>query len=178
MSDDATLMEKKSRKIVNKISPYLNEYITAAGENSVLDIITKALLEERAAPTGREAAGGQTSEGSSSMASAREELRREVLEEAAQLAFDMAARCGYKPDHDACDYFGCFDIQRLGESIRALASRPEKGREAVAPPELRKVLEAGLALVESTVVHVSHGGPTRADAEKWIQEARNVLGKS
>jgi hypothetical protein len=41
--------------------------------------------------------------------------------------------------------------------------------------KLREVLQSGLALVESAFAHVSHGGPTRADAEKWIQEARNAL---
>lgn len=35
-----------------------------------------------------------------------------------------------------------------------------------------KVLEDGLALVESAFAHVSHGGPTRADAEKWIKRAK------
>ena len=45
-----------------------------------------------------------------------------------------------------------------------------------APGEgLAAVLERGLALVESAFAHVSHGGPTRADAEKWIEEARNAL---
>jgi hypothetical protein len=36
----------------------------------------------------------------------------------------------------------------------------------------RKVLERGIALVESAFAHVSHGGPTRADAEKWLSEAK------
>lgn len=40
----------------------------------------------------------------------------------------------------------------------------------------RKVLESGLALVESSFAHVSHGGPTRAEAEQWLKEARNVFG--
>jgi hypothetical protein len=41
--------------------------------------------------------------------------------------------------------------------------------------QLRESLEKGLALVESAFSHVSHGGPTRADAEKWIGEARAAL---
>jgi hypothetical protein len=40
---------------------------------------------------------------------------------------------------------------------------------------LRKVLEAGLALVESADAHVSHGGPTKADAQNWILLARKAL---
>jgi len=39
----------------------------------------------------------------------------------------------------------------------------------------RKALESGLALVESAFAHVSHGGPTRADAEKWIAEAKSAI---
>jgi hypothetical protein len=39
----------------------------------------------------------------------------------------------------------------------------------------RKVLESGVALVESAFAHVSHGGPTRADAEKWLTEAKFFL---
>jgi hypothetical protein len=43
---------------------------------------------------------------------------------------------------------------------------------------LRKVLEAGLALVKSADAHVSHGGPTKADAQKWILLAHKTLAGS
>ena len=43
---------------------------------------------------------------------------------------------------------------------------------------LRGELEAGLQLVESAFAHVSHGGPTRTDAEKWINHARAALAAS
>jgi hypothetical protein len=36
-------------------------------------------------------------------------------------------------------------------------------------------LRSGVELVEGAFAHVSHGGPTRADAEKWLKEARNAL---
>ena len=39
----------------------------------------------------------------------------------------------------------------------------------------REVLQAGYELIESAFAHVSHGGPTRADAEKWLERARKVL---
>jgi hypothetical protein len=41
---------------------------------------------------------------------------------------------------------------------------------------LRETLQAGLALIESADSHVSHGGPTKADAQKWILRARKALG--
>ncbi len=41
-------------------------------------------------------------------------------EQAAQKADSLADNCGYPTDHDACDYFGCFDIRRLAQEIRAL----------------------------------------------------------
>lgn len=36
-------------------------------------------------------------------------------------------------------------------------------------------LQEGIALVESAFAHVSHGGPTRADAEKWLNQAKHAL---
>jgi NTP pyrophosphatase (non-canonical NTP hydrolase) len=47
--------------------------------------------------------------------------------------------------------------------------------ESPATEGLRDALQKGIDLVESAFAHVSHGGPTRADAEKWLKEARNVL---
>jgi hypothetical protein len=41
--------------------------------------------------------------------------------------------------------------------------------------DMREVLQEGFELVESAFVHVSHGGPTRADAERWIERAGAVL---
>ena len=38
-------------------------------------------------------------------------------------------------------------------------------------------LRAGVDLVESAYAHVSHGGPTRADAEKWLKQAKLALAK-
>jgi hypothetical protein len=40
---------------------------------------------------------------------------------------------------------------------------------------LANLLERGVTLVESAVTHVSHGGPTRADAENWLLQAKAVL---
>jgi hypothetical protein len=40
---------------------------------------------------------------------------------------------------------------------------------------IRQLLISGVELVQSAFAHVSHGGPTRADAEKWLTEARNEL---
>ncbi len=41
--------------------------------------------------------------------------------------------------------------------------------------DLRETLAEGVAMVESAVAHVSHGGPTREDAEKWLLRAKAVL---
>lgn len=40
---------------------------------------------------------------------------------------------------------------------------------------LRAELSKGCDLVESAFSHVSHGGPTREEAEKWVKSARRVL---
>jgi hypothetical protein len=53
--------------------------------------------------------------------------------------------------------------------------RPEPKPWPKPPATLREVLQKGVELVESAFAHVSHGGPTRADAEKWIQEAKDAL---
>lgn len=39
----------------------------------------------------------------------------------------------------------------------------------------RKSLESGIALVEAAFAHVSHGGPTKKDAEKWLAEAKSAI---
>jgi hypothetical protein len=44
-----------------------------------------------------------------------------------------------------------------------------------APLGMRGVLVSGMALIESSLNHVSHGGPSRTDAETWLTEARKVL---
>ena len=41
--------------------------------------------------------------------------------------------------------------------------------------KLYHVLREGKDLVESAFVHVSHGGPTRTDAEAWLNKAKEVL---
>jgi hypothetical protein len=41
--------------------------------------------------------------------------------------------------------------------------------------EVRIALLRGIELVESAFAHVSHGGPTRADAEAWLKRARAAL---
>lgn len=43
------------------------------------------------------------------------------------------------------------------------------------PSDVRKALEDGIALVESAYAHVSHGGPTREDADRWLKLARTAL---
>lgn len=40
---------------------------------------------------------------------------------------------------------------------------------------IRIALLEGLELVERAFAHVSHGGPTRADAEAWIKKAKEAL---
>jgi hypothetical protein len=59
---------------------------------------------------------------------------------------------------------------------RVRASIPAPAQPLVPATEgLRDALQKGIDLVESAFAHVSHGGPTRADAEKWLKEARNAL---
>ena len=41
--------------------------------------------------------------------------------------------------------------------------------------QLYEVLREGKELVENTIAHVSHGGPTRADAEAWLEKAKAAL---
>jgi hypothetical protein len=43
---------------------------------------------------------------------------------------------------------------------------------------VRIALLKGIELVENAFAHVSHGGPTRADAEAWLKEAREAIGES
>ena len=38
-----------------------------------------------------------------------------------------------------------------------------------------EALQAGHDMVESSVAHVSHGGPTREDAENWLKQAQAAL---
>jgi hypothetical protein len=59
---------------------------------------------------------------------------------------------------------------RLAELLDSFAAQPEpRGSKILA------ALQSGIELVESAYAHVSHGGPTRADAEKWIQEAKDAI---
>jgi hypothetical protein len=41
--------------------------------------------------------------------------------------------------------------------------------------ELYEVLQKGKDLIESLVSHVSHGGPTQEEAEKWLASAKKAL---
>ena len=38
-----------------------------------------------------------------------------------------------------------------------------------------ELLRRGRDMVQNTLAHVSHGGPTREEAEKWVQEATDAL---
>ena len=40
---------------------------------------------------------------------------------------------------------------------------------------MREALQTGVELVQSAFAHVSHGGPTRADAEAWLKRAEEAL---
>jgi hypothetical protein len=62
----------------------------------------------------------------------------------------------------------------------------DKQKRGILPPNpsrnntdvsVRQALEMGVALVESAYAHVSHGGPTREDAEKWLFLAKGALAK-
>jgi hypothetical protein len=48
-------------------------------------------------------------------------------------------------------------------------------RGEMSDDKLYEVLRQGKNLVESAFLHVTHGGPTRADAEKWLELAREAL---
>ena len=41
--------------------------------------------------------------------------------------------------------------------------------------QLKEILKSGVQIIEDAVAHVSHGGPTREDAEKWLRKAKNIL---
>lgn len=47
-----------------------------------------------------------------------------------------------------------------------------------AAPDLLAALRAGRDLIESAFAHVSHGGPTRADAEKVLVIVRKAIAKA
>jgi hypothetical protein len=65
--------------------------------------------------------------------------RSETLAQAAQVCFKISTKCPYPTEHDACDYFGCFDFQRAGLAIRNLA--PD--------PNYRKRVETEAAIAEA-----------------------------
>ena len=64
-------------------------------------------------------------------------------------------------NHDYC----------AGEVEAALAAEPTP------PTDVTEILREGFHLVESAFAHVSHGGPTRKDAEDWLAKAKAVLGE-
>lgn len=47
-----------------------------------------------------------------------------------------------------------------------------------ASPDLVEALKAAHDIIESTLAHVSHGGPTRADAEKVLLQTAAALTKA
>ena len=49
--------------------------------------------------------------------------------------------------------------------------------EPTPPTDVTEILREGFHLVESAFAHVSHGGPTRKDAEDWLAKAKAVLGE-
>jgi hypothetical protein len=59
-----------------------------------------------------------------------------------------------------------FTIEQARAEIKQAEEREVKWRAA---------LQSGVELVESAFAHVSHGGPTRADAEKWLKKAKEAL---
>ena len=68
------------------------------------------------------------------------------------------------------------DVTSAGFHSMRLSDAQKKVAAKLAP--LFAALEAGQAmhdLVESTVAHVSHGGPTREDAEKCLETYRAAL---
>lgn len=42
---------------------------------------------------------------------------------------------------------------------------------------MRERLISASGLIHSAIAHVSHGGPTRADAEKWLDDTATLLEK-
>jgi hypothetical protein len=66
------------------------------------------------------------------------------------------------------------------ETIRALVESNRNNYEGRVKAEahlarVKRVLLSGFKLVESAFAHVSHGGPTRADAEEWLKCAGEAL---
>lgn len=43
--------------------------------------------------------------------------------------------------------------------------------------ELWRCLHFGKQLIESSIAHVSHGGPTKLEAEEWVKSANHLLVK-
>lgn len=66
------------------------------------------------------------------------------------------------------------DLEPIWAAQRNKAPAPTIQQQAT-PADLREALAEGVAIVESAIAHVSHGGPTREDAEKWLQKAKAVL---
>jgi hypothetical protein len=62
----------------------------------------------------------------------------------------------------------------LKQIASSLASEGHRGW-AEKINEAEASLRAGVDLVSNAFAHVSHGGPTRADAEKWLETADAVL---
>jgi hypothetical protein len=69
----------------------------------------------------------------------------------------------------------CADVQ---EAIERKLAEARLETESLRPliKSYQNILRAGRDLVASAFAHVSHGGPTRADAEKWLDDADAALG--
>ena len=67
-------------------------------------------------------------------------------------------------------------VQDWIDHISNLANLRAIARESAQDPASKlEALREGIALVESAFAHVSHGGPTRAEAEAWLTKARKVV---
>lgn len=51
----------------------------------------------------------------------------------------------------------------------------ENAMQQIYIEKLYETLRQGKDLVERTLAHVSHGGPTREEAEKWLAKAKEAL---
>jgi len=72
------------------------------------------------------------------------------------------------------------DISK-GESVasvmpqRNMAECAANARLIASAPDLLRILNSGYYLIDSAIAHVAHGGPTKAEAAKWIAEAAEII---
>lgn len=60
------------------------------------------------------------------------------------------------------------------EDLDKYADRSKNVPQRSIYADLIESLDEGITLVESAYAHVSHGGPTLADAEAWIRRAKKA----